>query len=94
VHLLGLGERLAVRAIADDVVGGEALGFVLFGRLQHPQADVDDHVRRAFDGAGYQAKPILGGDGWRWRVGGAHALGAVVADQECGDSQSTGFNLW
>ncbi len=29
----------AISVVADDVVGGEALGFVLFGRLQHPQAD-------------------------------------------------------
>lgn len=33
MHLLGLGERLAVGAVADDVVGREALGLVQLGRL-------------------------------------------------------------
>lgn len=28
VHLLSLGERLTVGTVADDVVGGEALGLV------------------------------------------------------------------
>lgn len=60
VDLLGFGERLAVCAVADDVVGGEALSLVKLGRLQHSQADVDDDVRRALDGDGDQ---ILAG--WR-----------------------------
>ena len=41
VHLLCLSEGLAV-AVGDDVVACKALGLVQFGRLQHPQADVDD----------------------------------------------------
>lgn len=48
VHLLGFGERLAVGAVVDGVVGRKALGLVQLGRFQNPQADVDDHVRRAF----------------------------------------------
>ena len=36
--------------MADDVVGREALSFVQFGRLQHLQAGIDDHIGRAFDG--------------------------------------------
>lgn len=50
MHLLGFGEGLAVDAMADDVVGREALSLVQFGRLQHSQANIDDHIRRAFDG--------------------------------------------
>ena len=42
MHLLGFGEWLAVGAVADDVVGRETLGLVQLGRLQHPQADIDD----------------------------------------------------
>ena len=65
MHLLSLGERLAVGAVADDVVAGEALGFVQLGRLQHPQADIDDHIRCAFDGHGDQCQAVAGGDGRR-----------------------------
>lgn len=36
----------------------------------------------------------LSGDGWCRRVGGAHVLRAVVADQECCQSQCTALSLW
>lgn len=50
MDLLGFSERLAVGAVTDDVVARKALGFVPLSRLQHPQADIDNYIRRAFDG--------------------------------------------
>ena len=81
VHLLCLSEGLAVGAVGDDVVAWKALGLVQFGRLQHPQADVDDHVRCTLYGHGDQCQAVAGGDGRCWLVGVAHILGAVIADQ-------------
>ena len=60
VHLLSFCEGLAVGAVADDVVTREALGLVQLGRLQHPQADVDDHIRRAFDRHSDQCQAVGG----------------------------------
>ncbi|MNR48011.1 hypothetical protein D3C85_1671890 [compost metagenome] len=91
MDLLSLGEWLAVCAVADDVVGGKALGLVQLGRLQHPQADVDDHIRRALDRDCHQSQAILGRNGWCWLVCVAHVLCAVVADQEGRDAQRTFF---
>lgn len=48
MHLLGLGERLAVGTLVDDVTDREALGSVALVRLQHAQADIDDDVGGAF----------------------------------------------
>ena len=93
VHLLGFCERFAVGAVADDVVAGEALGLVQLCWLQHPQADIDDHIRRTFDGHGDQCQAVTGGDGWCWLVGVAHILRAVIADQEGRNPQRTGLNL-
>ena len=81
MHLLCLSEGLAVGAVGDDVVAWKALGLVQFGRLQHPQADVDDHVRCTLYGHGDQCQAVAGGDGRCWLVGSAHILGAVLADQ-------------
>ncbi len=67
MNLLCFGEWLAVGAVADDVVTREALGLVQLGRLQHPQADIDDYIRRAFDGHGDQCQAVGGGDGGRHR---------------------------
>lgn len=47
MRLLGLGERLAIGAVTDDLDGREALSLARLGRFQHPQADIDDHLRRA-----------------------------------------------
>ena len=94
MDLLGFGERLAVGAVTDDVVVWEALGLVQFGGLQHPQADIDDHIRRAFDGHGDQCQAVSSGDGRRWLIGTAHILSAVVADQKGRDPQRPCFNLW
>lgn len=89
VHLLSLGERLAVGAVADDVVGRKALGLVQLSRFQHPQANVDNHVGRALDHHGDHGEAVLGGDRRRGRVASADVLGAVVADQERRDPQGT-----
>ena len=93
MNLLGLCEWLAIGAVADDVVAREALGLVQLSRLQHPQADIDDHIRCAFDGHGDQCQAVTGGDGWCWLVGVAHILRAVIADQEGRNPQRTGLNL-
>ena len=94
MHLLGFGEGLTVSAVADDVVAREALGLIQFGRLQHPQADINDHIRSAFDGHSDECQTVAGGNCRRWLVGVAHILRAVVADQESCDPQGTGFNFW
>lgn len=49
VHLLGFGEWLAVCAVGDDVVSGEALSLVQLGRFEHSEADVYDHVGRTLE---------------------------------------------
>ena len=82
VHLLGFCERFAVGAMADDVVAGEALGLVELSGLQHPQADIDDYIRRAFDCHRDECQAVAGGDGGCRLVGVTHILRAVVADQE------------
>ena len=58
MHLLGLGEGFAVSTVADDVIAREPLDLVQLRRLQHPQADIYDHVRRAFDGDGDQCQAV------------------------------------
>ena len=93
MNLLGFGERLAIGAVADYVVAREALGLVQLGRLQHPQADVDDHIRRAFNGHSNQCQTVAGGDGRRWLIGSAYILSALVANQKGRDPQRTGFNI-
>ncbi len=90
VHLLGFSERYAVGAMADDVVAREALGLVQLGRLQHPQADIDDHIRRAFDGYSDQCQVVAGGDSGGGRCNVACITGAVVADQEGCDPKCAG----
>ena len=50
MNLLGFGERFAIGTVADDMVAWETLGFVQLSRLQHPYADIDDHIWSAFDG--------------------------------------------
>lgn len=80
VNLLGFGKLSAIGAPVDDLVGGKPLSLVKLGRLHHPQADVDDHVGCSLDREGDQAQLILGDD-WRWRVGGAHVLGAAFRDR-------------
>lgn len=62
MHLLGLGERLAVGAVADDVVGREALSLVQLRGFQHPHADVDDHVGRALSHHRDQGPAVQGCD--------------------------------
>ena len=54
MNLLGFSERLAIGAVVNDVVAGEALGFVQLSGLQHPQTDIDDHIWCAFEGHGDQ----------------------------------------
>ena len=93
MHLLGFGEWLAVGAVADDVVGRETLGLVQLGRLQHPQADIDDHIRRAFNGHGDRCQAVTGGNSWCGRCNIACITGAVIAEQECHYTQCTGFNF-
>lgn len=63
MHLLGFGKGLAIGAVADDVVAREALGLVQLSRLQHPQADIDDYIRCAFDGHRDECQAVAGGDG-------------------------------
>ena len=60
VQLLGFGDRFTIGFVADDVVRREALGLEQFCRLQHPQADIVDHIRRAFDGdQGQRSKVVI-----------------------------------
>jgi len=93
VHLLGFCERLAIGAVADDVVAGEALGFVQLSRLQHPQADIGDHIRRAFDGHSDQCQAVTGGDGRGGRCNVSSITCAVVADQEGRNPKCACFSL-
>lgn len=58
MHLLGFSEGLAVDAMADDVVGREALSLVQFGRLQHSQANI---VLDANQGLADEAQPYRAG---------------------------------
>lgn len=81
MNLFDFGKLSAIGAPVDDVVGGKSQSIVQLGRLQHPQANVDDHVGCSLDRDGDQAQPKLSGDGWRWRVGGAHVLGAAFRDR-------------
>ena len=67
MNLLCFCKGLPVGAVADDVVAREALGLVKLCRLQHSQADVDDHIWRAFDRHGDQCQAVGGGDGGRRR---------------------------
>lgn len=82
MNLLGFGEGFAVCAMADDVVSREALGLVELSGLQHPQADIDDYIRRAFDCHRDECQAVAGGDGGCRLVGVTHILRTVVADQE------------
>ena len=82
MHLLCLSEGLAVGAVVDGVVGREALGLVQFGRLQHPQAYIDDHIRRTLDDHSDQCQAVTDGDGRDGRCNVSSITFAVVADQE------------
>lgn len=93
MDLLGLGERLAVVAKFDLVGVGEALGAVQLSRLQHAQADVDHNVGDALDRDGDERKAVLRGDSRGGLIRPARVVRTVVAHQECGDAQATGFDL-
>jgi hypothetical protein len=80
--------------LVDDVVGGEALGLVQLGRLEHAQANVGDHIGRALDNDGDQSQPILCGDRRRGHSATAHVLRAVAADQVWSDPQRVIVVLW
>lgn len=94
MHLLGLSEWLAVGAVSDDIVVGKTLCLVQLGRLEHPQANVDDHVGSAPDHHGNQRQAIFGRDHGRWFARAADVLGSVIADQERGYAQCAFLMLW
>lgn len=94
MHLLGLCESLAVGSVSDDIVVGKTLCLVQLGWLEHPQANVDDHVGRTLDHHGDQRQAILGRDGGRWFARAADVLGSVIADQERGDAQCAFLMTW
>ena len=71
----------------------EALGAVQLARLQHAQADVDHDVGGALDRYRDERKAVFRRDSRGGLIRPAGVVCTVVAHQEGGDAQGTGFDF-